>query len=217
MSGRGNYFAVFLLGVGAGVAATYKYFKEKYRMKEEEEVESVKNYWKKLYGKDENKEKRGSGNKETNKKEETPVNSKSSLDYKAKEKPTDRPRPKYNTYAKKMDSAESEFPREEDEDTTKTTSNAVEPDIYEIGFDEYFANNGYAKTQLNYYTYNRVVTSEKERDEDDPEVVDDYHVLLGYVLEQSGYMDDNNITSIYIRNDQLSADYEVNKLFAQYA
>ena len=212
MSGHADYLAVFILGVGIGVACTYKYFKEKYRMKEEEEVQSVKDYWRKMYGKE---EKKTVNKNEGSEKEKTSTNSKSSLDATPR-KERDTTKPKYNTYSKKtetVDAAEEEHPKEDDDSGGSDTG----PDVYEIGFDEYFNNNGYAKTQLNYYTVNRMVTSEEERDVDDPEIVDDYHVLLGYVMESSGFMDDDNVATIYIRNDQLSADYEVNKLYAAYA
>ena len=210
MSGHADYLAVFVIGIGVGVACTYKYFKEKYRMKEEEEVESVKNYWKNLYG---NKDKAKDG-KAANKKEESSANSKSSLDQKPKKKEeTEERTSKYSSYSKQqrpVDFSENEYPKEDDPDTN-------EPEIFEISFDDYFMNNGFSKTQLNYYTYNKVVTQEMERDEDDPEVIDDYHVLLGDVLEKSGYVYSDNIVTIYIRNEQLSADYEVTKLYASYA
>ena len=222
MSGRGNYYLFFfILGVGAGVASTYKYFKEKYRMKEEAEVESVKQYYRQLY----RTEKEGTdaperrSSKTANKDSEK--NSKSSLDIKRTPKKTSEEyKSKYSTFVKRPDSAEKEYPKEDDDLDKEPDKGYVEDneeDPFEIDFDAWFATNGYSKTPLNYYVYNKIVTSEEDRDEEEPEIIDDYHIYLGQVLEKSGFLDNDNVSTIYIRNPQLGADYEVSKLYANYS
>lgn len=66
----------------------------------------------------------------------------------------------------------------------------------------------YPKVTLHYYIQDDIVLT------DDDEVVN-VHDLLGDCIEESGF-DQNEDDLLYVRNDRLGVDYEIEKLFSQF-
>lgn len=62
---------------------------------------------------------------------------------------------------------------------------------------------------LYYYAYDGVLVTEEE------EIIDDVNRVVGDVLEESGFTDDNSEV-IYIRNLLLGSDYEITKVFSSF-
>ena len=57
-----------------------------------------------------------------------------------------------------------------------------------------------------YYTFDDVLATEEE------EVINNVHEHLGDTLEESGFLQDPNMTFYYVRNMPLNTDYEIIKV-----
>lgn len=205
---------LILLGCYAlGVFTSYSFFKNKYRKEKEDEIESVKEHLKKYYN-----DKYGVKSDEEDledKKEAENLGLKGSKSTVEMFRPDNTvPKTNYSKYSKQdyIDLANSEFPREDDEDDDDLEFD--EP--FEITIDEYLTRKGFSKNVFGWYTEDDVLANEGDRGPEDPELIDDEKNLLGNVLDTSGFKK-NDVPVIYIRNPQLSADYEVTKYFGSYS
>ena len=79
----------------------------------------------------------------------------------------------------------------------------IEPSDYELTC----AN--YDKIGLNYYVYDDILANEGE------EMVDE-DLFAGGVLEESGFKTDDSDV-IFVRNDRLTSDFEIKKIFSEFA
>ena len=85
-------------------------------------------------------------------------------------------------------------------------------DPYEIDYQEYGSIPTYEFKELYFYQGDGTVV---EAEGESEEIVDNPEYLLGNVLVKSGFNKDNNKT-IYIRNEHVSCDFEVMKVFGSY-
>lgn len=83
---------------------------------------------------------------------------------------------------------------------------------YEISEDECgsLLMSGYSHHEMLYYMVDQVLADEND------EIVDNPGELVGNVLHDSGFDNDNRI-EIFIRNDRISADFRINKVRGRYA
>ena len=68
---------------------------------------------------------------------------------------------------------------------------------------------GYSHHEMLYYMVDRVLTDENN------EIVDNPGELIGNILEDSGFDNDNRL-DIYVRNDRISADFRISKVRGSY-
>lgn len=80
---------------------------------------------------------------------------------------------------------------------------------YEISPDDYGAEIGYDATELMYYQGDGIVA------DDNDEIVENPAVLIGNVIGDSGF-DVDGRTSMYVRNDHISTDFEIYKVRGTY-
>ena len=108
------------------------------------------------------------------------------------------------------------FPREEDEGDEEDPDDIPEEvietpvgEIYEISAAKFGSVIGYETNELMYYQNDGVVTDEND------EIVENPAALIGNTLEESGFVDDGR-TSMYVRNDRISTDFEIYKVRGTY-
>ena len=89
--------------------------------------------------------------------------------------------------------------------------NIKEP--YEISYKEYGSMPTYDFKDMYYYKSDGVVV---EVDGESEEIIDNPEYLFGDVLEKSGFKT-NDEKTIYVRNEYVSCDYEIMKVFGTYA
>lgn len=78
---------------------------------------------------------------------------------------------------------------------------------YEIGPSDYeLTCANYEKQSLIYYHFDQVLA------DDDENEVSDYRHLIGNILEESGFTD-NDDDCLYVRNDKIMVDFEITKLY----
>lgn len=82
--------------------------------------------------------------------------------------------------------------------------------IYEIQYDEYGSKPGYDFKEIYYYVGDGVVVDDEEQFIENPDFI------LGNVLHDTGF-DGDNTRNIYIRNENISTDFEVMKIDGSYA
>lgn len=76
----------------------------------------------------------------------------------------------------------------------------IEPSDYELTC----AN--YEKQSLIWYHFDQVLSDEDENE------VSDYHRLIGNILEETGFTD-NDDDCLYVRNDKIMVDFEITKIY----
>lgn len=89
--------------------------------------------------------------------------------------------------------------------------NIKEP--YEISYKEYGSMPTYDFKDMYYYKSDGVVV---EVDGESEEIIDNPEYLFGNVLEKSGFKT-NDEKTIYVRNEYISCDFEIMKVFGTYA
>ena len=195
-------FIYFSLGLISGVAASAMYFKKKYKKKADEEIESVI----KAFHDERHNKKKKTDNEEGEEEGKDGVNS---LDFCYEKEPvTD-----YTAYSGESTMGKSEESLHPTDDEPIEESD--EP--YEITVDDYISSSGYKTYNLTYYAGDRTFINEtldpdiEDGDEiDEVEIINDEHIFLGTVLEESGFLN-NTAPIIYVRNPELHAIFQVTK------
>ena len=81
---------------------------------------------------------------------------------------------------------------------------------YEISDEDYeFTHDNYEKVSFLYFTEDELLIDEDE------DVVTEKRLLIGDVLEESGFMY-NDSDVLYIRNDKILCDYEISKVYGSF-
>ena len=111
------------------------------------------------------------------------------------------------------------FPREEDEgdeedgddpdDIPEEVVEGASGGIYEISPEKLGTIIGYASNELMYYQNDGIVTDEND------EIVDNPESIIGNLIKESGF-DEDGRTSMYVRNDRISTDFEIYKVRGTY-
>ena len=187
----------FAAGVAAGCVGTYFYTKKKCEDYIEAEAEELRQYYRKVA---EKKEKKGD------------------ILYKSIVEGVKEYTSEDNTkeFEKKM--AEAEHPEEDegllsDKEYAERRISELNEDTNDapkiITQDDYESYHTYDKEELLYYVEDDILTDEYGT------LVDDRHRLLGEAFIKSGFCENSDKT-IYIRNGNVSSDYEITKVYGSF-
>ena len=117
-----------------------------------------------------------------------------------------------------VDPADGESPAEDDYDEggvlTKEHENAGDP--YVIERVDYGSEPHYARQTLVYYTVDDILTLGEDQNEEEIQDFDEIKSMLGNVLSESGFMDDDASMRMFVRNDKRCTDYEIVKVFGSF-
>ncbi|MBO7449750.1 MAG: hypothetical protein J6U54_05215 [Clostridiales bacterium] len=191
----------FAAGAAAGCIGTYFFTKKKCEQYIEEEAEELRQYYRTVDERRKEKEE---------KKEDVLYNSivDGLKEYTSEET--------VNEFEQKM--AESEHPEDDeallsDEEYAERRIAELNADINKepiiIGQDDYESSPTYDKEELLYYVEDDILTDEYGT------LVDDRHRLLGEAFIKSGFCE-NSDDIIYIRNGNVSSDYEITKVYGSF-
>lgn len=186
--------AIFSAGIGIGVVSTMEYFKTKYEKYANDEIESIRDYYKELSEFE-------SDIPKDNKTEET--------DQKIKDSYNDMIRRiNYNSMAKEKiaENWKKEVSESVEEKNHPVDDIPEEPYEITVGefeeFDPYFE-----KIMLSYYA-DGVLADDRD------EMIDDINETVGQKNFEKFIRED--MDAIYIRNPKLSIDYEIDRILASY-
>lgn len=174
---------IFGGGVATGAVATYFYIKDKFEQYVQEEVDSVKEHYKKKV--EENK----NDTEEVEDEEEPKFTQKEKEEYKSMVKESG-----YVNY--------SNYMNQDDREESKSNMRTPEEDPYVIQPEEYGEELGYDTQTLTYF-------ADKVLVDDLDDVVEDPETVVG--TENLKIFDEFGASSIYIRNDIFKMDYEIIK------
>lgn len=215
---------IFAAGGLAGGIGTFFAVKKKFEAKADKEIEELRNYYDnrgKTYEElqalgriqEDLKEKMEEAAPEaykTTPREETLIRGRN-----MKHVPID-----YTQFARDdaFDPADGESPAEDDYDEggvlTKEHENAGNP--YVIERVDYGSEPHYARQTLVYYTVDDILTLGEDQNEEEIQDFDEIKSMLGNVLSESGFMDDDASMRMFVRNDKRCTDYEIVKVFGSF-
>ena len=230
-----KYLITFAIGAASGSGITYILVKKKFEKKADDEIAEMKEYYDHHALTYEELVERGriadDGRKEEKKEEDIPQSYQSSapkegklvrgsavkravpIDYTVFYKPEDD-----------TDPAESEHPRDDDEETQKEYQGSVlteehqqakhrEPRI--IKHTDFGSEPHYTTQTLIYYTEDDILTLGEDQSEEEVADFDEIESMIGDALTKYGFVD-NDEERIYVRNDQRCYDYEIVKVFGSF-
>jgi len=225
--------AIFAAGAISGSGITYILVKKKFEKKADDEIAEMKEYYDHHALTYEELVKRGhiaDEPKEEKKDEDIPQSYQSSAPKEGKlvrggvkkAVPIDYTvfyRPEDDT-----DPAESEHPRDDDEETQKEYQGSVltkehqqakhrEPRI--IKHSDFGSEPHYTTQTLIYYTEDDILTLGEDQSEEEVADFDEIESMIGDALTKYGFID-NDEDHIYVRNDQRCCDYEIVKVFGSF-
>ena len=212
----------FILGFISGgvIAGTATYFitKKVIENKCQEDINEMKAHVKeksqgeKSKNEDENKEAPSEEDSEDDDDKEDP-REKEALKY-HKNKIPDKPLPKEYKNIARTYAADDGIDRDELDETPDDTGDEDpenRPDIEIISIDEYGGTPEYEGNCLEYYVKDGQLCYEGG------ELVDDEKYLIGNALDDSGWRNnDDDDSSLYVRNHRISEDFEICKVFGYY-
>ena len=193
----------FAAGLVSGGVGMYFYMKNKYDDYADQECEEVRQYYRKKYG----LVKPEKGEAEENKDELYDGIVDAIKEYAGRE----------DTESFEKIMAESEHPEDDlisDEELNErrvadiNENNNSEPVL--ITSDDYEAYPYYDKEELTYYTEDDILANEND------EIVDDVYSLVGDCLTRTSFIDNSEMV-LYVRNGNVSTDFEINKIFGSYS
>lgn len=228
-----KYLITFAIGAASGSGITYILVKKKFEKKADDEIAEMKEYYDHHALTYEELVKRGriaDEPKEEKKDEDIPQSYQSSapkegklvrggvkkavpIDYTVFYKPEDD-----------TDPAESEHPRDDDEEMQKEYQGSVltqehqqakhrEPRI--IKHSDFGSEPHYTTQTLIYYTEDDILTLGEDQSEEEVADFDEIESMIGDALTKYGFLD-NDEDHIYVRNDQRCCDYEIVKVFGSF-
>lgn len=229
-----KYLITFAIGAASGSGITYILVKKKFEKKADDEIAEMKEYYDHHALTYEELVKRGriaDDRRKEEKKEDIPQSYQSSapkegklvrgsgvkktvpIDYTVFYKPEDD-----------TDPAESEHPRDDDEETQKEYQGSVltqehqqakhrEPRI--IKHSDFGSEPHYTTQTLIYYTEDDILTLGEDQSEEEVADFDEIESMIGDALTKYGFVD-NDEDHIYVRNDQRCCDYEIVKVFGSF-
>ena len=232
-------FAIFIVGLCAGMAAPYNFFKKKYREEKEFEIESIR-AWKDdeinalkeenrslriRLGEDvepaENEQQNNSDKKEPSEGEDPHLKAftvKSSIELYPKPNFGGGNFTDYSLYSKQAFEAQEEIAAQNEHPEDDLTEEEKE-DLYtseprEIDFGEFNANRFYSKVYATYYALDDAIIRDEYDSVEDAEFLNEDNAV-GNVLTISGFKN-NSVDEIYVRNFSESTDYFIKKVVAHY-
>ena len=200
-----DYLIVGIFSFIGGAAYAKKFYKDKYKQESEDTIADVKASYEQYFSKENEKEekenKTNSKEDASVKKDNDPFTSASSL-FVDDEEAKDYVKNYIDYSTKEEDLAEEEHPKDDAEEDAEINIPC------EIGIDDYLETNGQGKVCISYYAGSKVFVKE-DRDDDEPEFIQDHHTLFGYVLEKTGWIYSYKPKNAYIRNKDVGTDFEV--------
>lgn len=181
---------IFTVGAAIGAAVTYKLLKTKYEQIANDEIESVREYYRK-------KKEEESEMDDENESSKDPV--------KAEMVKVERNKPAVTEYAAilKKEGYVKDIPESEKK---KTVNKEDKP--YVISPDEFGENEDYEQISLTLYDDGYLA-------DDKDELVDDVDEKIGW--ESLNHMGDYEDDALHVRNDKLKTDYEILRDFRTYS
>ena len=186
-------FMIFIFGAAVGSVVTWQYTKKKYEQIAQEEINSVKETFSKLYVKKEKVKNKDNESEE--------INNVRTIVERAKDKPS------IVEYAAKL--RKQGYTNYSNTDSLSEDSNVFEEEVdenmindkpYVISPDEFGEFDDYDTISLTYYA-DQVLT------DDDDELVEDIEETVGFEsLNTFGQYEDD---SVFVRNDRFKCDYEI--------
>lgn len=179
--------ALFALGFVAGVAATYKYWQSREKQRADDEIASVIDAFDKRIDKE-----------ATEKKIEE-------LNTQSKEIMKEKGYTNYSSYSDKEPPVPLEQESRKEDDNVKNAARLITPD-------EYWEVVGYDKIPYTYYSDGVLADENDER-------VSEEEIEMNLVSDFREHFDDNSDDpdTVYIRNDDLSCDYEITRDYRPYS
>lgn len=116
-----------------------------------------------------------------------------------------------------FDPAKTEHPSDDHDNgeiLTKEHANAGEPYIIERA--DFGSEPHYSTQMLCYYTVDDLIALGEDQNEEEIQDFDEVESMLGNVLAESGFMDDDSALRIFVRNDRRCTDYEIVKVFGSF-
>lgn len=233
-----KYILVFTVGAGVGGLVTNQILKNKYSEMAENEIDEVRTYYREKMREVEDKaykearkmvellEENESTEKKDDNVEEDEEETKK--DFNKRRKETKRERVDYAAMFKEQskpgsDPAESEHPEDDDEDedlqifteaeSENNLKQRIADDIPYIITQEEFSNEMlfYDKSTITYYSVDDVLVDENE------EMISDVDSTVGDTALTSFGEGSNDPDIVYVRNEKISTDFEVIRVFKSYS
>ena len=216
---------IFAAGAISGGFGTYLAVKKKFEAKADKEIEEIRNYYDnrgKTY-----EELQAMGRIESETEETKPIEA-------APEEYSTTPHEEALIRGKKMthvpidytqfgkgdsfDPASGEHPVDDayDEGGVLTQEHESAGAPYVIERADYGSEPHYSMQTLVYYTVDDILALGEDQNEEEIQDFDEVESMLGNVLFESGFIDDDASTRMFVRNDKRCTDYEIVKVFGSF-